>query len=177
MRHLTKQQAQELAKDVELAGNSILEGLQALREELNESRNLFRPVYLSAVNRKLSNIYVRYEYQSDFRLKIWFKLYSSRNGMKFIHPTDFLEKVFDLDIRITPHLTPRLNREWRVGEDIQNECKWHEERVLKTIAQYKDAARHHSTYLSKLTKLEATIAKRCEDLNPLFVKQIKIPEV
>lgn len=177
MRHLTKQQAKELAKDVELAGNSILEGLKALREEFNENRNLFRPAYLSDVNKKLSNLWIRYEYQSDFRLRLWPKLYSGRNGMKFMNTTDFLEKVFDLDIRITPHLTPRLNREWRVGEDIQNECKWQEERVLKTIAQYKDAARHHSTYLSKLTKLEAMIVKRCEDLNPLFVKQIKVPEV
>lgn len=177
MRHLTKQQAQELAKDVELAGNSILEGLKALREEFDENRNLFRPIYLSDVNKKLSNLWIKYEYQSDFRLKLWFKLYSSRNNVKFIHSTDLLEKIFDVDIRIVPHLTPRCNREWRVGEDIQQECKWHEARVLKTIAQYKDAARHHGTYLSKLTKLEAVIAKRCEDLNPLFIKQIKIPEV
>jgi len=177
MRHLTKQQAKEIAKDVELAGNSILEGLRALREEFNENRNLFRPVYLSGVNKKLSNLYVRYEYQSDCRLKIWFKLYSSRNGMKFIATTDFLEKIFDICIHITPHLTPRLNREWRVGEDIQNECKWYEEQVLKTIAQYKDAARYHSSYLSKLNKLEATIASRCENLNPLFIRQIKLPEV
>lgn len=177
MRHLTKQQAQELAKDVELAGNSILEGLQALREEFNENRNLFRPVYLSGVNKKLRNMYVTYEYQSDYRLKIWFRLYSSRNGVKFTCPTDLLEKIFGVEIRIVPHLTTRLTREWRIGEDIQQECKWYEEYVLKTIAQYKDAARRHSTYLSKLKKLEAIIAKQCESLNPLFIEQIKIPKV
>lgn len=177
MRDLTKQQAKELAKDVELAGNSILEGLRVLREEFNENRNVFRPIYLSDVNKKLSNLYVRYEYQSDYRLKIEFKLYSNRNGVKFLNPISFLEKIFGVDICITPHLTPRLNREWRVGEDMQQECNWYEEQVLKTIAQYKDAARHHGTYVSKLNKLEASIAKRCEDLNPLFVKQIKLPEV
>lgn len=177
MRNLTKQQAKELAKDVELAGSSILEGLKVLQEEFNENRNIFRPIYLSDVNKKLSNLYVMYEYQSDLRLRVELKLYSNCNGMKFLHPTNLLEKIFGVVIRITPHLTPQLKREWHVGEDMQLECKWYEEQVLKTIAQYKDAARRHSSYMSKLNRLEAMIARRCEDLNPLFVKQIKIPEV
>lgn len=134
MKHLTKQQAQKLAKDVELAGNSILEGLKALREEFNENRNLFRPSYLQAVNKKLSNLWIRYEYQDNFKLRFWLKLYSSHNGMKFMHPTDLLEKIFDVTIRITPHLTLRMSREWRVGEDMQQECAEYEEQVLKTVA-------------------------------------------